>query len=151
MCYNEGIIPDHLNTMQFFATLHQGNDVALLALRIALAAIFIGHGLAKRAMWKMQPSEQMPKMMISIMKLLSVAEPLGGLAVLAGFLTQLAVLGLGIIMAGAMYLKIKKWKAPFLTVEKPGWGYDFILFLVCFALYFTGAGAFALDRMLFGL
>jgi putative oxidoreductase len=137
--------------MHFLASLHQFNDFALLPLRIALASIFIAHGMAKGAMWKAQPSEQMPKQMISLMKLLSICEPLGGLAVLAGFLTQPATLGLGLIMLGAMFLKITKFKAPFITVMKPGWGYDLILFLICLSLYFTGAGAISFDRVLFGL
>ncbi len=137
--------------MQFFASLHQYNDIALLALRLALGSIFLAHGLSKRPMWKAQPSEQLPQSMLNILRLLSVCEPLGAIAVFAGFLTQLAVVGLAIIMSGAMFLKITKYKAPFITVMKPGWGYDFTLFMICISLLITGAGAIALDRVLFGL
>lgn len=137
--------------MSFFASLHQYTGVSLLALRLALGSIFLAHGLAKRAMWKMQPSEQLPKPMLSILRLLSIVEPLGAIAVLGGFLTQLAALGLAIIMAGAMNIKITKMKAPFATVTKIGWGYDFILFLICVSLIFSGAGAVSFDRLFFGL
>ena len=86
-----------------------------------------------------------------MMKLLSICEPLGAIAVLSGFLMQPATLGLGIIMIGAITLKIKSWKTPFTAQDKTGWEFDFIILAVCVALYFTGAGAFGLDRLIFGL
>src|SRR3989344_2149286 len=107
--------------MEFFIDLYQFNDWGLLALRVAVGVIFLYHGIQKRAMWKMQPSEQMPASMLSLLKFLSVVEPLGGLAVLFGFLTQLAVAGLGFIMVGAIWMKITKWHVPFAAQDKTGW------------------------------
>lgn len=137
--------------MEFFANLHQFGDWGLLALRIAAGAIFLVHGTQKWAMWKMQPSEQMPAGMISLMKFLSIVEPLGGLAVLVGFLTQLAAIGLGIVMIGAIWLKIGRIKVPFAPRDKAGWEFDFIILAAAIALFFFGAGTLGLDRVMLGI
>ncbi len=133
-----------------FSTLPAYRDFGLLAVRLAAGAIFLAHGLQKKAMWKMAPSEQMPTNMLVIMRILSIAEPLGGLALLFGFLTPLAALGLGIIMIGAMYLKMFTWKTPFIAMNKMGWEYDLILLSVMLLLIFNGAGTWGLDRIFFG-
>ncbi|MDA2922537.1 DoxX family protein [Patescibacteria group bacterium AH-259-L07] len=137
--------------MEFFANLHMLGNWGLLALRIALAAVFLVHGKSKWAMWKMQPSDQMPKKMLSMMKFLSVVEPLGGLAVLFGFLTQLGALGLGLVMISSLWFKLGAWKTPFTAQDKLGWEFDLVLLAICVALFFFGGGSFALDRIIFGL
>src|SRR6266540_1925346 len=87
--------------MAFFASLHHFSDVALLVLRLGLGAVFLSHGLGKRKLWSMQPSQQMPAGMLRNLRILSIAEPAGGLGLLVGFLTQHAALGLVIVMLGA--------------------------------------------------
>ena len=94
-------------------SVHQYGDLGLLILRLALGAIFLIHGKGKLKMWKASPSEQMPKQMINIMRLLSVCEIAGALAMFAGFLVQPAALGFSLIMLGAINFKITKWKTPF--------------------------------------
>ena len=136
--------------MEFFANLHQFGDWGLLALRIAVGAIFLFHGTQKWAMWKMKPSEQMPAGMISLMKFLSIVEPLGALAVLGGFLTQLAAAGLGVIMIGAISLKMSMMKVPFTANDKTGWEFDFVILSACIALFVLGAGTIGLDKIIFG-
>ena len=96
----------------------------------------------------MQPNEQMKAPMIALMRLLSVAEPLGGIALAAGFLTQLAALGLGLIMAGAIYLKISKWKMPFKANNATGWEFDLVLLAGNLVILTSGPGALNLDRFL---
>lgn len=135
--------------IQFFLSLHAFSDWGLLALRIALGATFIVHGRMKKGMWNMQPSAQMPSGMLNLMRFLSIVEPLGGLAVLVGFLTQPASLGLAIIMIGAIKLKTMKWKTPFASLEKNGWELDLILLAAALMVFFSGAGSFGLDRMIF--
>src|SRR2546428_2924271 len=82
-----------------------GSDWALLALRIGIGVIFLVHGIQKWAMWKMQPSAQVPAGMLSPLRFLSLVEPLGGLGVLVGFLTQPAAPRFALIMLGAIRLK----------------------------------------------
>ena len=133
--------------MDLLSSLTQYSDWGLLALRVAIAAIFLQHGLMKKGMWKMQPSEQMPAKMINQMRLLSIAEPLGAMAILFGFLTQWAAIGLGIIMLGAITFKTKVWHTPFMAQDKTGWELDFLILAACIALLLNGAGAISLDTL----
>jgi len=137
--------------MSFFLTLQSYDDIGLLALRLALAAIFWVHGTSKLAMWKMQPSEQLPAPMLRVMRLLSVCEPLGAIAMVLGFLTQLASVGFIIIMLGAINLKRGMFKQKFSMGQAVGWEFEFLIALASLALVFLGPGAYALDRVWFGL
>ncbi len=120
-------------------------DFGLLALRLAVGIIFLVHGLQKRGMWRMQSSEQMPAGLLNIMKLLSVAEPLGGLAMIAGLFVEFTAVGLGLIMLGAIYMKVNTWKKKF--TGDGGWEFDFILLAANIALFFLGAGSFSLQSI----
>ena len=120
----------------------------LLALRLSLAATFFAHGKMKMGMWKMQPSQQMPSGMLNMMKFLSVAETLGAVGLLLGLLTQLAALGLGIVMLGAMYMKVFKWKSPFASLEKNGWELDLVLLAGALMVFLAGPGMWAIDLMM---
>jgi len=88
--------------MQSLASLHHLSDWALLVLRLGLGTVFLVHGIQKRAMWKMQPSAQMPAGLLSIIKVLSIAEPLSGLAMIGGLLA--AASG---VMLGIYYIQIQ--------------------------------------------
>ncbi len=68
---------------------------------------------------------------------------------LSGFLAQPAAVGLAIIMLGAMNLKKNVWKKKF--IGDGGWELDFMIFAACIMLLISGAGAFALDRVLFAI
>ncbi|OGH69277.1 MAG: hypothetical protein A2754_01040 [Candidatus Magasanikbacteria bacterium RIFCSPHIGHO2_01_FULL_47_8] len=135
--------------VDFFTSLiYNYADWAPLSLRVAVGFIFLAHGLSKWKMWKMQSGGQMSSGMLSIMRLLSIVEPLGALAILAGFLTQLAAVGLGIVMLGALKFKIFVWKAPFLGMEKLGWELDLMLLGALIALVFLGPGVLSVDWFL---
>src|SRR6266566_2128384 len=131
--------------MAFFASLHHFNDVALLVLGIG--AVFLSHGLGKRRLWSMQPSQQMPAGMLRNLRILSIAEPAGGLGLLVGFLTQLAALGLVIVMLGALQFLITKVHRKFTGDNSAGWEFEFMLLIVALALAILGGGKFALDRV----
>ena len=135
--------------MSFFAQLHQFSDFALLILRLALGTVFIVHGTHKRGLWKMQPSAQMPAGLLSMLRVLSIAEPLGAVATLTGLLTQAAAAGFVLVMLGAIRLKITAFHKGF--SGDGGWEFDFLLLVGAIALLFLGAGRFALDRVLFGI
>jgi len=135
--------------MQFFAQLHTLTDWGLLVLRVGVGVTFLVHGIQKRAMWKMQPSAQMPAGLLSILRLLSIAEPLGGVAVITGLLTQLAAAGFVIVMLGAINLKARQLHKGF--TGDGGWELDYVLLSAAVALLILGAGRISLDRVVFGL
>lgn len=135
--------------MNFFMTIQDFNDWGLLILRLAVAASFMYHGLDKMKMWKMQPSEKMPSKMLSMFRLLSVVEPLGAIAFILGFLTQIAAIGFIIIMIGAIRFKTGQWQKKF--ADPGGWELDLVLLLAAIAVFFTGAGTISLDYLIFGL
>jgi putative oxidoreductase len=117
--------------------------VALLALRLVLGAIMIGHGYSKvfgglshhvRAVsslglpgWLAYPS--------------AAAEFFGGIALVVGLLTRLA--SLAILINLAVAIGKVHWKNGFLSAN----GYQFPLACaaMAFALIFFGAGPIALD------
>jgi putative oxidoreductase len=123
-----------------------GSNWALLALRIAVGVTFIVHGVQKQAMWKMQPTEQLPAPFLRLLRFLSIVEPLGGVALLAGLLTPFAAAGLAIIMLGAINLKSRTLHKGF--TGDGGWELDFTLLAANAALILMGAGAWSLDGVL---
>ncbi len=111
----------------------------VLALRLVIAIVFIVHGSKKLGDLK------------SFMGFIGICETLGGLALLFGFLTQLASLGLGIIMVGAIYKKTQEWHVPFTAMNKMGWEFDLALLGGLLALLTLGAGTISVDAMMLGL
>ncbi len=110
----------------------------LLLLRLAIGSIFLYHGSHKLAAWKKTPN---------FFRFLGIAETLGGLATIAGFLTQLANIGFAIIMLGALYHKIYKWHIAFSAEQTSGWEFDLILLGAALALATLGAGSFSIDAL----
>ena len=117
-------------------------DYGLLALRIALGIIFIYHGY---------PKIKNPKMMEQVFGnstfpvVLGLFEFVSGLFILFGFLIQFAVIVTSIVMLGALYYKIVKWKTPFFAQNTTGWEFDLLILAASIALLFLGAGAYSLD------
>ncbi len=144
MLYNiiMNILTDLLSTASSY--LYQFDDLGLLALRIAIGTIFLVHGKNKFGMWKTKTGEPAGPMS-SIMRFLAVVEPLGGLALLVGFLTPFASIGLALIMIGAMYFKMTKWHTGMVSQNGTGWELDLVILAGCIALMTLGAGAWSLD------
>jgi len=137
--------------MGFFVSLHQFSDFALLILRLALGTVFLFHGLPKKGLWSAQPSDQMPAGLLTRLRILSIAEPAGALGLIFGLLTQLAGLGLVIVMAGAITFLRTKAHRKFQEANAPGWEFEFMLLVVALALAILGGGKYALDRVVFGI
>lgn len=128
-----------------FSSLHRHSDWGLLALRLAVGVIFLYHGMMK---WQMEAASP-------IMTLLKFAEPLGGAAIILGALTQLAALGLGIIMLGAIYMKASgfgqqavDFMGTFAPGGSTGWEFDLVILAACVTLLLTGGGSMSVDAML---
>lgn len=137
--------------MGIFAQLHLYNDLGIFLLRLAIAMIFLVHGI-----WKTHHGKQVAQA-VGMEKsgwfftTLGYIECAGAIALLAGLFTQLAALGLGLIILGAIYFKIEKWHTPFTAHDKTGWELDLILLAACINIFVIGGGKIALDRVFFSL
>lgn len=124
--------------------LHCHAGWGLLVARVILAVLFFIHGYIKLQFWSAVP-EGMSEGMVTLMKILSIVEPLGAIALLIGFMTQFAAMGLGIIMLGAIYFKQFVWGVGFISATATGWEYDLALFALCLMLAIAGPGKMATD------
>src|ERR1700675_2648945 len=108
-----------------FPQLTQFADLGLLALRLMVALVFIASG------WSHATKSDARSKSIGMSKgftiFLGVAEVAGGLGVAFGVLTQLAALGLILIMLGAIQKKIFVWHTAFWGEKTYGWHYDLML------------------------
>jgi putative oxidoreductase len=129
-----------------FKKLYSYSDFGLLLLRVVVGVIFIVHGMAKWSMWGMTPSEQMPGGMLVLMKILSIIEPLAGIALILGLFTQISALVLAVIMIGAIAVKIFVMKVGFTELQTTGWEFDLILLAANINLILFGGGKYALKR-----
>ena len=83
--------------------------------------------------------------------LIIIAEFFGALGLIVGFLTRLCAVGIGLVMAGAMFMV--HWPNGFFMNwmgNQQGEGYEFHLLVIgmCLALLAGGGGKFSVDRML---
>lgn len=118
-------------------------DIALLLLRLAIGAVFIYHGTAK---WGADST---------LMQVLSFVEPIAGVAILIGVVTELAAFVLAIVMFGAIYMKMTgfgqsafDFAGTFAPQGGAGWEFDLILLVGCIILLTMGAGKYAVDAMM---
>jgi len=68
----------------------------------------------------------------------------GSLGVIFGVLTQLAALGLILIMLGAIQKKILVWHTGFWGGKTYGWHYDLMLVVMNVVIIFTNGGRWVL-------
>lgn len=122
-------------------------DGALLFLRLVVGSVFIWAGYAKWFIWS-APMEGMTPMMINLTKLLSIVEPLGGIALVLGFLARWAGAGLAIIMAGSLYFVYTMyWNGFFTGMNGIGMDYNVLLLAGSVALMAFGAGSWSVDAL----
>lgn len=134
--------------MKLFSKLTRFSDWGLLALRIGIAAVFLAHGTFKWGVWGMEPSEQLPSWLLTIFKILSIAEPLGAIAMLIGFWTPIASIGMGVLMLGVINMKITMMNVGFIGEQTTGWELDFIILCAVVCVLLTGPGRISLERLI---
>ena len=117
-------------------------DAALLLLRLMIAAVFGTSG------WSHVKEPGARAQSIGMSKgftlFLGVAELAGAMGVACGVLTQLAALGLILIMLGAIQKKIAVWHTGFWGKGSQGWHYDLMLILMNLVVIATGGGRWVL-------
>lgn len=115
-------------------------DLGLFVLRIAVAAVFIYHGLPKLKKFKMMA--QGMGFPASFVLLLGLTETVSSLGLIFGYGVRLAAALLAIVMIGAIYFKTQKWHIPFAAQDKTGWEFDLILLAANVAIVLTDGGSF---------
>jgi putative oxidoreductase len=76
---------------------------------------------------------------------IGIAELAGGLGVGFGVLTQVAALGLILVMLGAIQKKLLVWHTGFWGKHgTDGWHYDLMLVAMCLVIATTGGGRYVL-------
>ncbi len=122
-----------------FPFVSQFTDFALVLLRVMVGLVFINSGYhATLRIPKRAPRASSSRRIFTIF--LGFAEGLGGLAVLVGCLTQLAAIGLVLIMLGALQKKIFVWKTGFWGKDGLGWSYELTLVSMLLVILCTNGG-----------
>jgi len=121
---------------------------ALLIARVIVAAIFFYAAYGKLFVWSGVPEGMMPAWLVPVTKLLFIVEPLGALAVLVGFLTRWAAVGLSIIMVGAIFVSQFVMGIGFAPYDSPGWNIALAVLGACLVLLAFGAGQWSIDSVL---
>jgi putative oxidoreductase len=125
-----------------FPQLARFTDLGLLLLRLMVALVFANSGY--RQLKDPEGRAKSIGMSKSFTIFLGVAEIAGALGVVAGVLTQLAALGLILIMLGAIQKKIFEWHTGFWGEKNDGWHYDLMFVVMNLVIAFTDGGAYVL-------
>jgi putative oxidoreductase len=115
-------------------------DVALVLLRVMVGIIFIDSGY--RSLKDPDARAKSIGLSKNLTVLLGLAEGLGGVAVLVGCLTQLAAIGLVLVMLGALQKKIFVWNAGFWGKDGYGWSYELMIVSMLLVILCTNGGRF---------
>src|SRR6202030_2456627 len=127
-----------------FPELARFTDLGLLLLRLMVGLVFVTSGYSH-----LKDPEKRAKdieMSKGFTIFLGIGEVAGGLGVAAGVLTQLAAIGLILIMLGAIYKKISVWHTGFWGEKASGWHYDLMLVIMNLIIAFTNGGNYVLLR-----
>ena len=129
-----------------FPALEQLLPAALMMMRLMVGAIFITSGWAH--LTKAEERAKSIGMSKSFTLFLGAAELAGSLGVVFGVLTQLAALGLILLMVGAIYKKIAVWHRGFWGEKASGWHYDLMLVTMNLVIAASHGGPYVLMKQL---
>jgi putative oxidoreductase len=125
-----------------FPELTRFTDLALLLLRLMAGIVFLTSG------WHHASDPETRSKNIKMSKdftlFLGTAELLGGLGLIFGVFTQLAALGLILVMLGAIQKKIFAWHTGFWGEKTYGWHYDLMFIVMNAVILCTGGGKYVL-------
>jgi putative oxidoreductase len=118
------------------------SDEALLLMRLLVGVVFISSGWShtKDPVARAKSIGTSP----GFTRFLGIAELAGGLGVAVGVLSQVAALGLILIMLGAIQKKISVWHTGFWGKGSDGWHYDLLFVAMCLVIATTGGGRYVL-------
>jgi putative oxidoreductase len=122
--------------------LHQFSDLALLLMRVLVGLVFVTSGWSHIK----DPVTRGKSIGLSpgVTRFIGMAELAGGLGVAFGVLTQLAALGLILVMLGAIQKKMFVWHTGFWGKHSDGWHYDLLFVVMNLVIATTGGGRYVL-------
>jgi putative oxidoreductase len=127
-----------------FPQLTQFADLGFLLLRLMVGVVFITSG------WSHLKDPEARSKSIGMSKgftiLLGTAEVAASLGIMFGVLTQIAAVGLIVIMLGAIWKKISVWHTGFWGEKNSGWHYDLMFVVMNLVIMFTGGGRWVLMK-----
>ena len=127
-----------------FPQLARFTDLGLLLMRLMIGVVFVASGYSHLK----DPGTRGESIGMGqgFAIFLGIAEVAGGLGVTFGVLTQLAAIGLILIMLGAIQKKIFVWHTGFWGEKASGWHYDLLFVVMNLVILFTNGGAYVLLR-----
>jgi putative oxidoreductase len=131
-----------------FPQLFHFADLGLLLVRLMVGLVFVTSGYSHLK----DPTARSKSIEMSkgFTVFLGVAEVAGGLGVAFGVLTQLAAIGLILIMLGAIQKKIFAWHTGFWGEKAGGWHYEIMFILMNLMILFTDGGSYTLTKVFRG-
>lgn len=127
-----------------FPQLAQFTDLGLLLLRLMVAAVFVTSGWSH--VTKSAERAKSIEMSQPVTIFLGLAEIAGAIGVAFGVFTQLAALGLILVMLGAIQKKIFAWHTGFWGEKSYGWHYDLMFVVMNLVILFTDGGRWVLMK-----
>jgi putative oxidoreductase len=125
-----------------FPQLARFSGLGFLLLRLMVGAVFITSGWNDLKDYETRARNLGFSEGLTIF--LGIAEVAGSLGIMFGVLTQLAAIGLIIVMLGAIHRKIFVWHTGFWGEKSFGWHYDLMLLVMNLVIAFTGGGRWVL-------
>jgi putative oxidoreductase len=125
-----------------FPQLLRFSDVALLFLRLIVAAVFFESGRRHAG----DPVGRAASVGLSpgVTRILGLAEMAAALGVALGVFTQVAALVLMLVMLGAIQKKVFVWHIGFWGENTYGWHYDLLFLVSNLVILTTGGGRLVL-------
>lgn len=108
-----------------FEQLTQYSETGFWILQAVVGLIFIYHGWPKLKNPSQVASAYGAPAFVGLVH--GLVEVLGGIMLIVNWHPKTAAVVLGVIMLGAIYFKIFKWKIPFFSQNVTGWEFDLIL------------------------
>jgi putative oxidoreductase len=130
-----------------FPALGGFTDTSLLLLRLMVGIVFITSGWSHLS----NPSQRSEDIGMSkgFTAFLGAAELAGGLGVTFGIFTQLAAIGLILVMLGAIQKKVFVWRTGFWGPSGTnGWSYETMLIVMNLVILTTGGGNLSIGNWL---
>ena len=126
-----------------FPALAPFTDVALLLLRVMVGVVFVTSGWNRLREPEARSKDIEQSKGVTIF--LGLAELAAGLGVMLRVLTQLAAIGLILIMLAAIWKKIFVWRTGFWGKSGTnGWSYDTMFIVMNLVILTTGGGNLSL-------